>query len=72
MKKNDFLALIKKIFEHCPDNLNLDTKLVDIKMDSMDIYEFLAILEKKHKKTITPQQFFSSKTLGDILEVISV
>ena len=67
-KESEVLELMKKIFQK--PSISIATPLEDFAVDSMDVAEFLAVLQKKHKFSVNPEKFFKMKTAGDVINYI--
>jgi acyl carrier protein len=63
--KNDFLELLKELFD-IPTNSEDSLDLIDYIKDSIDVGELLSILKIRYNIDIEPNELRSKTKLGDV------
>lgn len=68
IKEDDIYQLIELVFKQDRKKLSRETSIEDFAKDSMDIMEFIAVLESKYKVKIDPSEVTKLKNIGEIID----
>ncbi len=68
--ESEVILAISKKLRLDPGLIRVDSKLADLKLDSLDLAELLFALEDRFKRTISIQQGDRFETIQDVINLI--
>jgi acyl carrier protein len=68
--KSEIIKIIREILYLGNKNIDEETVLDDIIVNSMDVIELVAVLSNKYKIKVNPQEMNNIKTVGNLVEYI--
>jgi acyl carrier protein len=70
LTEENIIQILEQVFRQKKGQISVDTPLEDFAKDSMDIMEFIAILERKYGVTIVPTEMARLKDTREVIRYI--